>query len=195
MRRLVVAFFGLAAVWACGGTSGSSIPEVDAGTTSGSSGTSGLGEPVEDAGPVVVDPPVDAGPGPKPDGEIEIELVVDALTQSCQPVVPLDPVTVQGRITVRNKSNVTLSALKFAKGSFLGTGGQTIAGFATDTTTQPIQPNETRDFLFEKTAKSMAPAAGCATVACNREIIVELAYTGSKSGTVRAKPIEMSCSF
>lgn len=195
MRRLAVTLVGLAAVWACGGTSGTSIPDVDAGTTSGSSGTSGLGEPVEDAGPVIVDPPVDSGPGPEPDGEIEIELVVDALAQSCQPVVPPDPVTVQGRITIRNKSNVALGALKFAKGNFLGTGGQTIAGFATDTTTQPIQPNGTRDFLFEKTSKSMAPAAGCATVACNREVIVELAYTGSKSGTVRAKPVEMSCAF
>lgn len=192
--RVTFALLAVVTAWACGGTTGTSVPEVDAGSTSGSSGTSGIGEPVDDAGPVV-DPPVDSGPGPKPEGEVEIELVIDALTQSCQPVVPQDPVTVQGRITIRNKSNVALSALKFAKGNFLGTGGQVIAGFATDTTTQAIQPNGTRDFLFEKTSKSMSPAAGCATVACNREIIVELAYTGSRSGTVRAKPIEMSCSF
>lgn len=193
--RVMVALLGVATAWACGGTTGTSVPEVDAGSTSGTSGTSGIGEPVDDAGPVVVDPPVDSGPGPKPDGEVEIELVIDALTQSCQPVVPQDPVTVQGRITIRNKSNVALSALKFAKGNFLGTGGQVIAGFATDTTTQAIQPNGTRDFLFEKTAKSMSPASGCTTVACGREVIVELAFTGGRSGTVRAKPVAMNCAF
>ena len=136
MRRITigVAVLGLLSVWACGGSSGTSIPDNDAGTTSGgTSGTSGVVTEPEDAGPII-EPVVDAEvPDVEPAGEIEIELTVDALAQSCMPIVAQDPVTMQGTIKVNNKSTVNLGALKFQKGTFLGTGGQVIATFATDT--------------------------------------------------------------
>lgn len=193
---LALVLSGTFSVWACGGSSGTRIPDVDAGTTSGgtsgTSGTSGTTPVEEDAD---VPAPDDAGPDAPPAGEVEIELAADALTQSCMPVVAADPVTMQGTITIRNQSNTVLPPLKFSKGAFLGLGGQVIATFATETTTPAVPPGETRSFLVEKASKSMSPAGGCSTVACGRDVIVELSYTGGRVGNVRATPIEMTCSF
>jgi hypothetical protein len=171
-----------------------SVPDASAGTDGAPTPTdAGRGDALTDAGA--------DGPA-SPDGstgELEIAVDVATLFEDCMPIVAPDPVTVQGTLSIKNKGASPAGPLVFAEAAvYDATGATRVATFKVDTTTQPIPAGGKVDTVFEKQVDTLAPKGGCATVACNADYVVELAFSGPGAppgARARAKPKKMTCAF
>lgn len=196
MRARLTFFFATLVLAACGATSATpsepgSAVGADAGTDSEAAPPDAGGDGA-DAG-ATGDASADAA-----SSTLDVEVNVDTLFQNCMPIVPSDPVTVQGSVKVTNNGTSPVGPLTFANGRFLDGKLASLASFAVDTTTQVLAPGAKATVLFEKTASSLTPANGCQTLACNSEVTVELSFAGPgvpAGAHARSKPETVSCAF
>jgi hypothetical protein len=189
----------LAMTAACGDSSPTTPGEGEADASTDAPGGDGSTDAGLD-GATGADAPADGGGGGDSGttiGDLEVEIGVDALAQNCMPIVAPDPATVQGTLTIKNNGKSPVGPLVFTQATvYPAAGGQPVATFEVDTTTQEIAVNGTGTSVFEKQKGTLAPMNGCATLACDTLFVIELAFSGPGAppgAKMRSKPKKMLC--
>ncbi len=197
MFSALVAFGALSALVACGDTVGTPIvPSGDALTTGpGSSTDAGDTTPEVGQGDASGG---DAGEEPAP-GDFVATVTVDVFGQNCMPAVPPDPVTLQGRLKIENTGKTPIGPVTITSAAFLDpTTKQVVGTFAATASTPAVAPGATSDVVFTKTADSLNPGNGCATVKCNNAYLVRLELSGAGIGsgaTATSAEANVGCVF
>ena len=127
-------------------------------------------------------------------------LIVDlqglSIAQSCMPLVPPDPVTIQGTLIVGNPGGTTSASFSTASGAILSGAVVQLAAFKiVPIGPQSIPPMSKQLFMVSKLQNSLDPAGGCTTLKCGSDVFVALDYTvGTQPGRSIAQA-KVQCAF
>lgn len=207
--RLVVT--ALASLWigACSGSSESPPASTDTGLADSATDASAdvPGDSAADSAVVdsaspdtTSDVSTDVGDAGDAASSVELKLEV-AVGANCMPIVPADPLSVTGTLTVKNLTTGTIGPVTASFGTLAVPGG---ASFATYTIASidlgTIGPGATKTGTFTKNPATMSidPVATPICKRCADKVEVETTVYGAGSSVgrvIRSVPVPISCAL